>query len=124
MRYNRGMIETTLPLAPGRWTTEPAPDSVSLLEQVAALRLENAALRAENTALTERIRELETRLGQTSSNSSRPPSSDPPHVPAKRRAAPSGRDRGAQPGHRGAFRALLPVEQVDEVVAVVPETCR
>jgi hypothetical protein len=29
-----------------------------------------------------------------------------------------------QPGHRGAFRALLPVEQVDELVAVVPARCR
>src|SRR5262249_55787212 len=31
---------------------------------------------------------------------------------------------GGQPGHRGVHRALLPVEQVDEVVAVVPERCR
>src|SRR4051812_38698139 len=37
---------------------------------------------------------------------------------------PSGRKRGGQPGHRGAFRALLPVEQVDELVTVVPERCR
>jgi transposase len=88
------------------------------------LRLENTALRAENTVLQARIRELEARLGQNSSNSARPPSSDPPHVPPKRRAASSGRKRGGQPGHRGAFRALLPVEQVDEVVTVVPEGCR
>ena len=37
-----------------------------------------AALQAENQALKSRIRELEARLGQTSSNSSRPPSSDLP----------------------------------------------
>jgi transposase len=37
---------------------------------------------------------------------------------------PSGRKRGGQPGHRGAFRRLLPVEEVDEVVVVVPERCR
>ena len=71
-----------------------------------------------------RVRELEARLGQTSSNSSRPPSSDPPQVPPKREATPSGRKRGGQPGHRGAFRGLLPVEQVDEVMAVVPEHCQ
>jgi transposase len=118
------MINTTLPLAPERWTTEPAPDPVSLLDQVATLRLENAVLRAENAALQERIRELEARLGQDSSNSSRPPSSDPPQAPRKRPEPPSGRKRGGQPGHRGAFRALLPVEQVDEVVAVVPDVCR
>jgi transposase len=45
-------------------------------------------------------------------------------VPAKRRAAPSGRKRGGHPGHRGAFRALLPVEQVNEVVVVVPQVFR
>jgi transposase len=118
------MIETTLPLAPQLWATVPAPDPAPLLEQLAALRLANAALRAENAALQARIRELEARLGQDSSNSSRPPSSDPPHAPPKRRAVPSGRKRGGQPGHRGKFRALLPVEQVDEVVVVVSEVCR
>jgi transposase len=118
------MIETLLPLAPELQAPVRAPDQAPRLEQVATLRQENAALRAQNAALQERIRELETRLGQNSSNSSRPPSSDPPQTPARRKAPPSGRKRGGQPGHRGAFRPLLPVEQVDEVVAVGPERCR
>src|SRR5215211_1035243 len=123
------MIATLVPRVPERQA--PAPDHAPLLEQLATLRrentalwAENAAVRAENGALHERIRELEARLGQTSANSSRPPSSDPPQAPAKRRPPPSGRKRGGQPGHRGAFRGLLPVEQVDEIVAVVPERCR
>ena len=115
------MIET--PLAPKVWATLPAPES-ALVEQVAMLHLEIAALRAENAVLHERIRELEARLGQYSANSSRPPSSDPPQAPMRSKAPPSGRKRGGQPGHRGAFRALLPVEQVDEVVTVLPEACR
>jgi hypothetical protein len=82
-----------------------------------------AAAQALDLGQQERIRELEARLGQNSSNSSRPPS-DPPQVPARPKASPSGRKRGGQPGHRGAFRALLPVGQVDEVVAVEPERCR
>src|SRR4051812_31801757 len=118
--YNGDMIETTRPLASDLWATIPVPDQPSLLEQVATLRLENAALRAENAVLQARIHELEARLGQNSSNSSRPPSSDSPQARRKRPVDPSGRKRGGQPGHRGAFRALLPVEQVDEVVAVVP----
>ncbi len=118
------MIETTLPLAPDRWATVPAPDPAPLLEQLATLRLENAALGAQNAALQERIRELEARLGQDSSNSSQPPSSDPPQAPARPKAPPTGRKRGGQPGHRGAFRGLLPIELVDEMVAVVPERCR
>ena len=120
-----------VPMAPEPGTTAPAPDPAPLLEELVTLRLENAALhrenralRAENAVLHERVRELEARLGQTSANSSRPPSSDPPQAPAQRRPPPTGRKRGGQPGHRGVHRALLPVEQVDEIVAVVPERCR
>src|SRR3954451_9011798 len=75
-------------------------------------------------ALQERIRDLEGRLGQTSANSSQPPSSDPPRAPARSKTSPAGRKRGGQPGHRGAYRPLLPVEQVDEIVPVVPERCQ
>ena len=118
------MTETALPLPPELWATSPAPDPALLLEQLATLRLENAALRAANAVLQARVHELEARLGQNSANSSRPPSSDPPEAPLRPKAPPSGRKRGGQPGHRGAFRALLAAEQVDEVVVVVPERCR
>src|SRR5829696_4404038 len=118
------MSETTLLLAPDWWATVPAPDLAALLEQVAPLRRENAALRAENAVLRARVHELEARLGQHSANSSRPPSADPPQAPVRPKAPPSGRKRGGQPGHRGAYRALLPIEQVDEIVAVVPEVWR
>ena len=117
------MIEMTSPVR--------ARDPASLWEQLAtlrqenaALRTENAALQAENVVLLERVRELEGRLGRTSANSSRPPSSDPPQTRARPKAPPSGRKRGGQPGHRGTFRGLLPVEQVAEVVRVVPAVCR
>jgi transposase len=113
-----------LPPAPELSATTPAPDPAPLLEELATLRLENAALRAENVLLQERIRELEARLGQNSSNSSRPPSTDPPQAPSRQKAPATGRKRGGQPGHRGAFRALLSIEQVDEVVVVNPEACR
>ena len=118
------MTQTTLPLAPEPWATVSAPDPAHVLEQLAVLRLENATLRAENAVLQARVRELEARLRQNSSNSSRPPSSDPPQGPRQRPALPSGCKRGGQPGHRGAFRRLLPIEEVDEVVLVVPEGCR
>ena len=118
------MIETTLPPAPELWATLPAPDPARLLEQMGALQLENAALRAQNAALKERICELEASLGQNSSNSSRPPSTDPPQAPSRQNAPATGRKRGGQPGHRGAYRALLPVDQVDEVVVVVPAACQ
>jgi transposase len=124
MGYNRCMIDTPLPPVPVALAEESAPDPALLLEQFAPLREENAALRAQNTVPQQRIRALEVQLGPNPSNSSRPPSSDPPHVRPKQRAAPSGRKRGGHPGHRAAFRALLPGKQVDGVVAVVPERCR
>src|SRR5919202_4686000 len=74
--------------------------------------------------LQERVHELEARLGQNSTNSSCSPSSDPPQTPVRPKPPPSGRKRGGQPGHRGTFRALLPVEQVDEIVVLEPERCR
>src|SRR3954469_2429365 len=118
------MIETPLPLRLALSATTPAPAPATLLEQLATLRLENAAPRAENTGLQARIRKLEARLGQNSTNSSRPPSADRPEAAARPKAHSSGRKRGGQPGHRGAYRGLLPVEQVHEVVTVVPEGCR
>ena len=118
------MIQTTVPLAPDRWAPVSAPDPAPLLEQFATLRRENAALRAQNAALQARIRELEARLGQHSANSSRPPSADPAHGPMRPKAPPSGRNRGGQPGHRGAFRRPLPIEQVDEVVMLIPKVYR
>ena len=104
-RYNRRMIEATLLLPAELWATLPAPDQAPLVEQLATLRRENAALRAENAVLQLRIRKLEARLEQDSSNSSQPPSSDPPHALPKRQVLPSGRKRGGQPGRRRAFRA-------------------
>jgi transposase len=69
----------------------------------------------------ERIRELEGRLAQNSTNSSKPPSSDPPGV-VRAGKKPKGRKRGGQPGHRGHHRMVLPPERVEEVVHE-PESC-
>jgi len=73
-------------------------------------------------ALQEQLHTLQEQLHQTSRNSSRPPSSDPSQPPRPRRPR-SPRRRGGQPGHRGATRTLIPVEAVDEIVAIKPEQC-
>jgi transposase len=73
--------------------------------------------------LQEQVRTLEERLNQTSHNSSRPPSSDPPQ-PQRPRRPPGKRRRGGQPGHPGHTRTLVPVEEVDEVVVLKPTQCR
>ena len=71
----------------------------------------------------ERIAELERRLNRNSSNSSTPPSQDPPGAPERKRAPCSGRSPGGQPGHAGHGRSLLAAESVDEVEEHWPERC-
>ena len=80
------------------------------------------ALEARVAALVAMVQALQEQLNQTSGNSSRPPSSDPPyyeHPPRPR----SKRRRGGQPGHPGSTRSLIPVEEVDAVVVLKPEQC-
>jgi transposase len=92
-------------------------------QQLTALGAEVARLRSENAALRARIRDLEARLGQHSGNSSRPPSADPPQAPRRPARPPSGRCRGAQPGHVAHQRPLVPPDQVDHCVEHWPTTC-
>ena len=117
-RYNNDVDEVTLPLSADFRATVPAFAPAPLLEQFGALREENAALRTQNTALEAQVTGLQTevqglraRLGQDSSNSSRPPWSDPSQAPQGPNAPPTGRIRGGQLGHHGSFRSLLPVPQ-------------
>jgi transposase len=70
------------------------------------------------------VRELTARLNQNSQNSSKPPSSDGPHVKRKPPKPSSGRSPGGQPGHTPHRRALRPRDQVDTVIACKPEQCR
>lgn len=71
--------------------------------------------------LEAKVRELEARLNQNSSNSSRPPSSDPPWQGRGR--GRQGRQPGAQPGHPGHHRQRLPPEKVTRVIRHVPARC-
>ena len=79
---------------------------VSLVEQLARMQ--------------EQLDELKDRAGLNSRNSSKPPSSDGPQV-GKRVRSGTGRKRGGQPGHPGAYRELVETEQLTEVVEVHPE---
>jgi transposase len=80
------------------------------------------ALEARVATLEGMMQALQDQLNQTSRNSSRPPSSDPPHSERPRRPR-STRRRGGQPGHPGHTRTLVPVDEVDEVVVIKPEQC-
>jgi transposase len=80
------------------------------------------ALEARVAILEGMMEALQEQLTQTSRNSSRPPSSDPPQHDRPRRPR-SQRRRGGQPGHPGHTRTLIPVDEVDEVVVIKAEQC-
>jgi transposase len=104
-------------------STRSTPRERALERRVAELESENAALRTALADLQRRFAELEARLKENSTNSHRPPSSDPPGTKRPSRRKPSGRKQGAQPGHEGATRPLLSVEEVDQVVPHFPRNC-
>ena len=93
--------------------------------RIAQLEAENAALRTENAALQDRLDKLEHYLGLNSINSSMAPSSDSPQdrKKRKRRRSRTKRAPGAQPGHEGTTRELLPEDQVDAFEDHYPSQC-
>ncbi len=86
-------------------------------------------LLAEVAALRERVDEHERRLKRDSTNSSLPPSRDPPltrqqrRALARERAKASLRKPGGQPGHEGKSREIVSFERVDERVEHLPQEC-
>lgn len=100
--------------------SKPAPQTLSayiLSPPVSAIR---------RHCLTEQLNVVLERLSLNSRNSSKPPSSDSPGGSGMNRAQrrASGRKRGAQKGHPGAWREMAPAEQVKDVhECPPPEQC-
>src|SRR5215213_1692992 len=81
------------------------------------------AVQAYIRYLEARLSDLEARLGQTSANSSKPPSSDPPHAKPAPPRTPSGKRKGGQPGHPKRSRPDLPPDTVIELRAATCHRC-
>jgi transposase len=97
-------------------STPPTPLPVpSTLEEALVVIAQMAA----------RIEVLEEKLRKSSSNSSKPPSSDGPARKAKQKSKKkrSGRKPGGQPGHVKHEREMVPPEHVDESTEAWPEQC-
>jgi transposase len=100
-------------------------DTLPLAVQIYLRHLESLlsgveALATQNQTLAARIEKLEEQLNQNSSNSSKPPSSDPPSVKSASTPTPSDKKRGGQPGHPKHQRTLLPP---DEIIDHKPTHC-
>src|SRR3954470_733913 len=90
------------------WEQAPEAVQVVLSGLVTSYEQRIAQLEAE-------VREVTARLNQNSQNSSKPPSSDGPHVKRRPPQPASGRKAGGQPGHAPHQRALRPIERVDTI---------
>src|SRR4051812_46202097 len=105
------------PIAESLWKTVP-PDA-----QAAILAVWDSVT-SRVVELEQRIRDLEARLKLNSTNSSKPPSSDPIGFKRKPPARRSGRKRGGQPGHRRTERRLVPPQDVRSITECRPADCR
>lgn len=94
-----------------------------VLEFVVALCKRLEKMEAELRKAEAKIKELEHRLNLNSSNSSKPPSTDPPDQKQTKEKSKSGRRRGGQPGHPRNERPLVPPEKLKETVDCKPDTC-
>jgi transposase len=107
----------TPPIPEPLWNTASPELQAAILALVAVYEQRIAQLEA-------RVNDLENRLKLNSTNSSKPPSSDPIGLKRKPPAPSTGRKRGGQPGHRKAHRALVPPEKIRETIHCKPTACR
>jgi len=112
-----------------RKLTDERKKADSLERKNAELEREKGELEKELADRNKKISDLEHQLAarnKNSTNSSKPPSSDGPS--AEKRIHPqrrkSKRKRGGQKGHRGCHRQLVPTDQVDKIVKVLPQDCK
>src|SRR3954451_19378538 len=105
------------PIPESLWDTVP-PDAQAALMAVFDSLLGRIA------ELDQRVAQLEARLQLNSTNSSKPPSSDPIGLKRKPPAPPTGRKSGGQPGHPKAHRPLVPPEKLHSSTDCRPRSCR
>jgi len=108
-----------LGVSPDDWAKTPESVQLALLSLLDIVRSQSARLREHETLL----RDLQAKLGQTSRNSSKPPSSDPPSTPPAPPRPARGRKAGGQVGHQGHQRPLIPPDQVHDPIELQPQQC-
>ncbi len=128
---------TDLGISQADWNATPQSVKtvvVALQHQARLLEIRFAAYEQKLAALEAKDAEIESlktevaalreRLGQNSTNSSLPPSSDTAQHRRPSRREPSGKKQGGQLGHQGAERSLKPAAEVDRVIDWRPLRCR
>ena len=105
------------PLPPQIWETLTPEAQAAVLALVGSLE-------RQVTELAQQVQDLKARLDQNSTNSSKPPSTDPIGVKRRPPTPPSRKRRGGQEGHPRRVRALVPPERVASVTDCKPTECR
>ena len=112
------------------WSDSTVGDLDDLKLKLAAAEARAVAAEARVPALEQQVAQLLEQLNRNSKNSHKTPSTESPAERLQRRAREKQRTkdeakkkRGGQPGHDGAQRALLPADQVDDVVDHRPVEC-
>ncbi len=113
-----------LPIPDELWAMVPPNAQAAIAAAFAVMQQRVVELESKVGELETKVRDLEARLKLNSTNSSKPPSSDPVGMKRKPPKPPSKRKRGGQPGHRKAHRVLVPAEQVAETIHCKPVSCR
>src|SRR5512135_407707 len=111
------MTTPTPPFPKSLWSTASPELQAAILALVQAYQERIDQLEAQ-------VADLQARLQLNSTNSSKPPSSDPIGLKRKPPVPPSGRKRGGQPGHHRALRRLVPPEKVRTITDCRPTDCR
>lgn len=102
------------PIPEELWNRIPPDARAALIVAFARCEQRIAQLEAQ-------VQDLQQRLAQNSSNSSRPPSSDPPGLKRRPPRPPSGRSPGGQPDHPRCTRPLL---EPTTTHVLKPPSCR
>jgi transposase len=101
------------------WAQTPESVQLALLSLLDIVRAQSGRLRELETL----VRELQAKVSQTSGNSSKPPSSDPPSAPPRPPRPARGRKAGGQVGHEGHQRPLVAPDQVHDPIELQPQQC-
>ncbi len=116
------MQATPAGLSEADWLATPS----SVRDLVTGQQEQILLLQHQQSTLATELASLRERIGRSSRNSSKPPSSDGSGFKptGKGKSKGSGRKRGGQEGHPGAGPDLLPSEQCQEVIPHHPSNCR
>lgn len=113
-------MKESLPIHPELWNAIPPAAQAAVAAVVTELKATIVARDGRIAFLETRIADLEFRLNQNSTNSSKPPSSDSPYLKPAPPRKPSGKRKGGQPGHPKRIRPQL---SPDHIVDLKADTC-